>query len=99
RKAPMEIANQCVVLMHYTLTNPAGEVLDSSAGSEPLAYLHGAGNIIPGLENALTGKKAGDKLSVQVEPKDGYGEHNEALVQSVPRRAFQGINDIKPGMS
>ncbi|HEY1076389.1 MAG TPA: FKBP-type peptidyl-prolyl cis-trans isomerase, partial [Fontimonas sp.] len=58
----MEIANQRVVLIHYTLTNAKGEVLDSSSGGEPLAYLHGAGNIIPGLENALAGKSVGDKL-------------------------------------
>lgn len=95
----MEIANQRVVLIHYTLTNAKGEVIDSSSGGDPLAYLHGAGNIIPGLENALTGKKVGDKLKVQVEAKDGYGEFQKELVQDVPRRAFQGIKDIKVGMS
>ena len=52
----MQVADNKVVLIHYTLTNAAGEVLDSSAGGEPLAYLHGKGNIVPGLENALTGK-------------------------------------------
>jgi FKBP-type peptidyl-prolyl cis-trans isomerase SlyD len=95
----MEIANQRVVLIHYTLTNAAGEVLDSSSGNEPLAYLAGGGNIIPGLENALTGKKAGDKLTVKVPPKEGYGEREKSLIQDVPRRAFQGIKDIKVGMS
>lgn len=95
----MEIANQRVVYIHYTLTNDAGEVLDSSQGGEPLAYLHGSSNIIPGLENALTGKQAGDKLNVKVAPAQGYGERNEQLIQEVPRRAFQGISDIQPGMS
>lgn len=95
----MEIANQRVVYIHYTLTNDAGEVLDSSRGAEPLAYLQGGGNIIPGLENALVGKTAGDKLVVKVAPAEGYGERNEQLVQNVPRRAFQGIKDIQPGMS
>lgn len=95
----MEIAEQRVVLMHYTLTNDQGEVLDSSRGNEPLAYLQGAGNIIPGLENALLGKRAGDKLQVKVAPAQGYGERNPELVQQVPRRAFQGIKDIQPGMS
>ncbi|MFA5938995.1 MAG: peptidylprolyl isomerase [Sinimarinibacterium sp.] len=95
----MEIANQRVVYIHYTLTNDAGEVLDSSRGAEPLAYLHGGGNIIPGLENALIGKAAGDKLVVKVAAADGYGERDEQLVQNVPRRAFQGIKDIQPGMS
>lgn len=95
----MEIADQRVVLMHYTLTNERGEVLDSSAGHEPLAYLHGGGNIIPGLEKALLGKKAGDKLQVKVAPAEGYGERDERLLQHVPRRAFQGVKDIQPGMS
>ncbi|SFF23790.1 FKBP-type peptidyl prolyl cis-trans isomerase /Apo-metallochaperone SlyD [Fontimonas thermophila] len=95
----MEIAPQRVVYIHYTLTNDAGEVLDSSQGGEPLAYLHGYGNIIPGLENALTGKQPGDKLQVRVAPADGYGERDEQLVQQVPRRAFQGITDIRPGMT
>jgi FKBP-type peptidyl-prolyl cis-trans isomerase SlyD len=95
----MEITQQRVVTIHYTLTNDAGEVLDSSRGAEPLAYLHGAGNIIPGLENALAGKRAGDKLSVRVEPAQGYGERDDRLVQHVPRRAFQGIAEIQPGMS
>ena len=95
----MEIAQHRVALIHYTLTNEAGEVLDSSRGAEPLAYLHGAGNIIPGLENALLGKQAGDKLTVRVEPEQGYGVRDDSLIQQVPRRAFQGINDIQPGMS
>jgi FKBP-type peptidyl-prolyl cis-trans isomerase SlyD len=95
----MEITQQRVVTIHYTLTNDAGEVLDSSRCAEPLAYLHGAGNIIPGLENALAGKRAGDKLSVRVEPAQGYGERDDRLVQHVPRRAFQGIAEIQPGMS
>ncbi|NKF21071.1 FKBP-type peptidyl-prolyl cis-trans isomerase [Solimonas marina] len=94
----MEIADQRVVSMHYTLTNDKGEVIDSSQGNEPLAYLHGAGNIIPGLEKALAGKQAGDKLTVKIAPADGYGERNDALIQQVPRRAFQGVDDIKPGM-
>ncbi|HEX4895740.1 MAG TPA: peptidylprolyl isomerase [Solimonas sp.] len=95
----MEIAEQRVVLMHYTLTNDRGEVLDSSQGHDPLAYLHGSGNIIPGLEKALLGKKAGDKLQVKVAPAEGYGERDERLLQNVPRRAFQGVKDIQPGMS
>ena len=94
----MQIAANCVAYIHYTLTDPAGAVLDSSSGGEPLAYLHGAGNIIPGLEKALEGKQAGDKLDVTVAPEDGYGTRDEGLVQQVPRRAFQGVKDIKPGM-
>ncbi|MGH8460325.1 MAG: peptidylprolyl isomerase [Stenotrophobium sp.] len=95
----MQIANQRVVLFHYTLTDDRGEVIDSSSGSEPLAYLHGGGNIVPGLEQALEGKKAGDKLQVKVSPEQGYGVRDESLVQQVPRRAFQGVADVQPGMS
>jgi FKBP-type peptidyl-prolyl cis-trans isomerase SlyD len=94
----MQIAANCVAYIHYTLTDDKGAVLDSSSGGEPLAYLHGAGNIIPGLEKALEGKQAGDKLSVTVQPADGYGVRDEGLVQKVPKRAFQGVKDIRPGM-
>lgn len=95
----MQIAPNSVVHMHYTLTDTKGQVLDSSSGGEPLAYLHGAGNIIPGLEKALTGKTVGDKLSVTVPPEEGYGVRDEKLIQQVPRRAFQGVKDVRPGMS
>ena len=94
----MQIAHQKVVSIHYTLTNVDGEILDSSEGSEPLAYLHGFGNIIPGLENALTGRKVGDRFSVSVAPAEGYGERDDAMVQAVPRTAFQGVDEIQPGM-
>lgn len=94
----MQIANDKVVLIHYTLTDDEGKVLDSSEGQEPLAYLHGHGNIIPGLENALTGRSAGEKLSVTVAPIDGYGERDNDMVQSVPKSAFQGVDEILPGM-
>lgn len=94
----MQIVDRCVALIHYTLTNDQGEVLDSSQGGEPLAYLHGMGNLIPGLEQALLGKKAGDKLSVKVPPEQGYGVRDEKLIQQIPRRAFQGVRELKPGM-
>ena len=93
----MLIAQDKVVLIHYTLTNDAGKVIDSSSGGEPLAYLHGQGNIISGLEKALDGRQAGDKLNVRVEPADGYGVRDDELVQQVPRRQFGGAN-LKPGM-
>lgn len=94
----MQITQDAVVSIHYTLTNDKGETLDSSAGGEPLAYLHGNGNLIPGLENALNGKQAGDKLSLKIAPADGYGEYNKALVQRVPRRSFRGVSDMRVGM-
>ncbi|MBB3330359.1 FKBP-type peptidyl-prolyl cis-trans isomerase SlyD [Halomonas campaniensis] len=94
----MQIAQNSVVAFHYTLTNNAGEVLDSSEGREPLTYLHGAGNIIPGLEKELEGRAAGDKLTATIEPSDGYGEKQDQLVQEVPRDAFQGVESVEPGM-
>jgi FKBP-type peptidyl-prolyl cis-trans isomerase SlyD len=93
----MVIAQDKVVLIHYTLTDDAGKVLDSSSGGEPLAYLHGQGNIVSGLEKALDGRQAGDKLRVRVEPADGYGVREDSLVQQVPRRQFGGAN-VRPGM-
>ena len=94
----MNIADKCVVSFHYTLTNDDGEQLDASSGKDPLKYLHGASNIVPGLEQALNGKKAGDALKVSVQPKDGYGEVNPEMVQIVPPSAFEGVDDIRPGM-
>jgi len=94
----MQIAVNCVAYIHYTLKDDSGTVLDSSAGGEPLAYVHGAGNIVPGLEKALEGKQSGEKLSVKVVPEEGYGVRDEALVQQVPRRSFQGMRDLKAGM-
>lgn len=94
----MKISNDSVVSMHYTLTNDTGEVLDSSAGREPLAYLQGHGNIIPGLENALVDKVAGDKLKVTVKPEEGYGVRNEGMVQEVDLANFQEPNEVKEGI-
>lgn len=94
----MNIADKCVVSIHYTLTNDQGEQMDSSAGGDPLKYLHGAQNIVPGLEAALDGKATGDTLKVVVKPEDAYGQVNPALIQKVPREAFEGVSEIKPGM-
>ena len=94
----MAIGTDSVVTIHYTLKDDAGTVLDHSEPDQPLAYLHGRGNLIPGLEKELAGKNSGDALSVTVPPADGYGEYDKDLVQSVPRRALQGIKDLKVGM-
>ncbi len=94
----MEIADQRVVYIHYILTDDSGETLDRSEKESPLAYLHGAGNIIPGLEKALSGRSRGDKLAVTITPEDGYGVRDDALVQQVPRRLFNGIPDLQVGM-
>lgn len=95
----MQIAKDCVALIEYTLTNDEGEVIDSSVGGEPLGYLHGASNIIPGLERELEGKTTGDELKVRVEPGDGYGDYNNELVGQVPRSQFEGADELQEGMS
>ena len=94
----MQISDSKVVYIHYTLTNVNGELLDKSPEDEPLGYIHGAGNIIPGLENALAGLSAGDDCKVEVAPEQGYGVRDEDLVQDVPHGAFDGVENIEPGM-
>ena len=94
----MEIASNRVASIHYTLTNDEGQVIDRSPEAQPLSYLHGAGNIVPGLERALEGKSAGDTFNVDVTPEEGYGQRNDGLIQTVPREAFQGVDSINPGM-
>ncbi|MEJ2632121.1 MAG: peptidylprolyl isomerase [Acidihalobacter sp.] len=85
----MQICNDAVVTIDYTLTNDAGEVIDSSSGGEPLAYLHGAGNIIPGLEAALEGKSSGENLQVH---------DHEGLIQVIDRSMFQGVDELAVDM-
>lgn len=97
RDAPLLIVDGTVVTFHYVLTDPDGDVIDRSSEGEPLPYLHGAGNIVPGLERALTGKASGAKLSVDVAPKDGYGERNDELVHAVPRESFPPDAELNAG--
>lgn len=94
----MNISNNCVASIHYTLTNGDGKVIDSSEGQEPLAYLHGAGNIIPGLEKALVGKSVGDKLNVSIPAAEAYGLRDDSMVQELPSNMFSGIEQIEVGM-
>jgi FKBP-type peptidyl-prolyl cis-trans isomerase SlyD len=94
----VHIEKNRVVTLNYTLRDEQGNVLDASSGRRPLSYLHGKGNIIPGLEQALAGKAAGDKLDVTVAPEQGYGPRDERLVQIVPRTKFGEVQDISPGM-
>ncbi len=93
----MAITNNSVVAFHYSVYDDQGAQLDSSEGKEPLTYLHGANNIIPGLESALEGKAEGDNLEVTIPPEQAYGEHQEALIEAVPREAF-GEAEVEAGM-
>ncbi|MGK0291186.1 MAG: FKBP-type peptidyl-prolyl cis-trans isomerase SlyD [bacterium] len=95
----MEISDKAVVGMDYTLTDQAtGNVLDSSDGGQVLEYLHGANNIIPGLEKALEGKKVGDHIDSIVAPEEAYGVRHDDLIDTVPLELFEGIEKIEIGM-
>ncbi|MBB6482106.1 FKBP-type peptidyl-prolyl cis-trans isomerase [Spirochaeta isovalerica] len=93
----MNIQEKSVVSIHYKLTDDKGEVIDQSQ-DQPLAYIHGVGALIPGLEKELLGKGAGDKLQVSVTPEEGYGPHMPQLIQKLPRDTFQGVDKIEVGM-
>lgn len=84
--------------MDYALKDDEGTLIDESQPGQPLTYLHGHRNIIPGLEAALIGKVAGDSAEVRVSPEEGYGEPNPALEQVVPKDRFQGVEDLQAGM-
>jgi FKBP-type peptidyl-prolyl cis-trans isomerase SlyD len=94
----MLIGANSVVSIHYRLTNSAGELLDASNEGEPLTYLHGAGNIIPGLERALLGKAVGAEFTVAIAPEEAYGVRHDHLVQEVPRSAFPDPEQLETGM-
>lgn len=94
----MQIAKNTVVSIDYTLTDDNGEVLDTSKGAEPLMYVQGIGNLIPGLENALEGKQPGDEFKISIPPEDAYGLRDEDNVEEVPLDAFQGDDELEVGM-
>jgi FKBP-type peptidyl-prolyl cis-trans isomerase SlyD len=96
--APSSIKSGVVVYIHYTLKNPDGETLESSVGDDPMPYLHGAGNIVPGLEAALDGHAVGDRVAVLVPPEEGYGLRDDAGVKPVPRTAMPDV-ELVPGLA
>lgn len=93
------IGKNNVVSIHYTLKDGAGDVLDSSDGKQPMQYLHGANNLIPGLENELQGKSSGAKFETTIPPEQAYGERNEEFVQTIKKDVFQGVESVEPGMT
>ncbi len=94
----MNISKDHVVEIDYTLTNDAGETLDSSQGGQPLVYLHGHQNIIPGLEKELEGKTLDDEIKTSVDPKEGYGVKSDELVTTVPKAELSSIPNLEVGM-
>ena len=96
----MTIAQHKVVTIHYKVSDSeSDELIDSSENGEPMTYLHGARNIIPGLEQALEGKAQGDELEVTIPPAEAYGERSDERIQQVPLQAFQGMDKVEPGMA
>lgn len=93
----MQIAEKHVVTLNYTLTDAEGEMIDQSRDGS-FVYLHGAGNIISGLETALTGKSVGDSFKVTIAPEDGYGPRYDERVEEVPRTMFPEGTPVEPGM-
>lgn len=94
----MQVQKNKVVAIDYKLTNAKGELIDSSANHGPLLYIQGIGNLIPGLEKELEGKSAGDNIKVTIAPKDGYGERNDSLCQTVPKTQFESTEALEVGM-
>jgi FKBP-type peptidyl-prolyl cis-trans isomerase SlyD len=96
----VKIEKHKVVSIHYTLKGDDGEVIDTSRreGGQPLNYIQGIGNLIPGLEAVLEGKESGNSLEVSIEPTEAYGEFQESLVKQVPRSAFEVAKDLQVGM-
>lgn len=93
----MNITRHSVVSFHYTLKNAQGQQLDSSREGDAMTYLHGSGNIIKGLEQAMEGKSPGDSFVVTVQPAEAYGEHQPGNVQRIPTKHFRNARDLQPG--
>lgn len=94
----MTIEKGQVVSIHYTLKDKEGIVIDNSKEGQPLAYIHGYGHLIAGLETELEGKKVGNKFDVEIASKDAYGEINESLIQAVPKSGFEGDGELQEGI-
>lgn len=94
----MQIADNHVVTLHYTVKTSAGEAIDSSLDAEPLTFIQGTNFMIAGVEEALYGKQKGDAFEITVAPDKAYGDRHEKLVQKVPANMFEGM-DVDVGMS
>lgn len=93
----MPVEQNTVVSFHYTLTNQDGQQIESSREGMPMVYLHGAGNIIPGLEKEMAGREVGDTFVATIEPAEGYGERQPGKVQRVPAKHFPQPRKLQPG--
>lgn len=94
----MKITKHAVVSIHYTLTDDEGTVIDSSQNGDPLTYMHGVGQLIPGLESELEGKAQGENLETRIDPENGYGTRDDNLVREVPKAQFEADGELHVGM-
>ncbi len=94
----MKVEKNKFVSIHYTLKSDKGEVLDTSEGKDPLPYIHGTGQLIPGLEKELEGKETGAELTAVIPPAEAYGEYNKEQVFEVDKEGFQGEEELTVGL-
>ncbi len=94
----MQITKHKIVAIDYKLTDNEGTLIDSSDGKQPLTYLHGTGQIVPGLERALEGQSTGDQIQVVVDPEDAYGARRDSLLSEVSRSHFAEVDKLEVGM-
>jgi len=94
----MQISKESIVSIHYTLSKPGGDIIESSRDVDPLEYIHGTQALVPGLEKELEGKSAGDRIAVSVKPEEAYGERNQELIQNISRDIFHFDGEIEQGM-
>lgn len=95
----MHATKDRVVSIEYVLRDTEGEIIDQSQAGQPLSYLHGHDNIVPGLEQALEGHDTGEDIRTTIAPEQGYGHYRDELIQTVSRDQFQGVESLGPGMS
>ncbi|MBN2554054.1 MAG: peptidylprolyl isomerase [Spirochaetales bacterium] len=93
----MQVEKNKVVEIDYTLKDDSGQVIDSSEGKDPLSYIQGTGNLIPGVENALEGKNSGERVEITVPPETGYGVRDDSLMLTIERDKFSEVDDLKEG--
>lgn len=94
----MQVSKGKVVTFHYSLSNERGDLLDRTSRAEPLSYIHGAGQLLDGIEAALEGASPGDHLEVILPPQQAYGMRKKEWVRIVPRAAFADVEQIEVGM-
>lgn len=94
----MQITANKVAIITYILKDNDGTLIDQADKESPFAFIQGVGSIIPGLEAALEGKSAGNKINVTIEPDKGYGDRNDAMIQVMSKDMFEGVDEVTPGM-